>query len=144
MKRDPSLWVADPMYVCVFVPNCPARQVSQTHVVPLLSEWQTQMRDQSWRILPWHLDPLYGSMEGFLISYGANGPRLVDQMESVCQHCATAARQKQTGRWVLFLTALRQPLTADSDRAKATTNAIVFIAVSQWPYYTAECLRFSK
>ena len=35
----------------------------------------------------------------------------------------SGTRQKQTGRQVLLPTAFRQPLTADSNRAKVMTNA---------------------
>ncbi len=97
---------------------------------------------------------------GFPVKYNDEGKRLVDKTVTVCRHCgtrkpydsgntssmATHLKRHHTGvsltgvktkaaQQPLITTAFKQPLVAQSDRAKAITNAIgVFIGADMRPY----------
>ena len=97
---------------------------------------------------------------GFPVTYNDEGKRLVDKTVMVCRYCGTRkpyesgntssmamhlkphhASVSLTGvktkaaQQPLITTAFKQPLAAQSDRAKAITNAIcVFIAADMRPY----------
>ncbi len=97
---------------------------------------------------------------GFPVKYNDEGKRLVDKTETVCRHCgtrkpydsgntssmATHLKRHHTGvsltgvktkaaQQPLITAAFKQPLVAQSDRAKAITNAIgVFIGADMRPY----------
>lgn len=97
---------------------------------------------------------------GFPVKYNDEGKRLVDKTVTVCRHCgtrkpydsgntssmATHLKRHHTGvsltgvkakaaQQPLITAAFKQPLAAQSDRAKAITNAIgVFIGADMRPY----------
>lgn len=88
------------------------------------------MRPQSWRILPRHLDPLYGS---FTVSYLVTIQTRKVIYDGITRMCLSA----ETDRSEVFLSAVfKKPLTADLDCAKAITHSV---AADMWPPAYREC-----
>lgn len=104
---------------------------------------------------------------GFPVNYSSRGERQVDRTKTICRHCSTeigyaagntsnmtthlkrhhpnvditGTRKKQSAKAVQMQIpmAFKQPLPANSDRAKGITNAIgVFIATDLRPYSVVE------
>ena len=97
---------------------------------------------------------------GFPVNYDDEGKRSVDKTATVCRHCGTrkpydsgntssmfthlkrhhpgvslVGEKTKAGQQPLITSAFKHPLPAQSDRAKAITNAIgVFIATDMRPY----------
>uniref|UniRef100_A0A8C9WTI1 HAT C-terminal dimerisation domain-containing protein n=1 Tax=Sander lucioperca TaxID=283035 RepID=A0A8C9WTI1_SANLU len=89
---------------------------------------------------------------GFPVKYNDEGKRLVDKTVTVCRHCGTrkpydsgntssTATHLKQHHLVVSLTGVKTkaPLVAQSDRAKAITNAIgVFIGADMRPYLVVQ------
>lgn len=92
------------------------------------------MRPQSRRILPRHLDPLYGSIT---VSHLVTTQTHKVIYDGITRMCFLA----QTDRSKVFLSAVfKKPLTADLDCAKAITHSVgVFMAADMWPTAYREC-----